>query len=118
MKTKKLLQAIFMIPALILAVSLQAQDFELVKDINPNGVGNPQDLTAYNGKLYFSANDGTNSDELWVTGGTATGTLMLKDINPSGDGFPLYFTEYNGKLYFNANDGTNGTELWVTDGTT
>lgn len=117
MKTKKLLQAIFTIPALILAVSLQAQDFELVKDINPNGDGYPEYLTEYNGKLYFSADDGTNGVELWVTDGTTAGTLMLKDISPTGGGYPSAFTEYNGKLYFSAYDGTNGTELWVTDGT-
>src|SRR5690554_6750380 len=120
MKTKKLLQAIFMLPALMLAVSLQAQDFELVKDINPNGDSNLEHFTEYNGKLYFQADDGTHDRELWVTDGTATGTLMLKDINPNGSGYPEFFTEYNGKLYFNANDGdgTNGRELWVTDGTT
>src|SRR5690554_6852402 len=99
MKTKKLLQAIFMLPALMLAVSLQAQDFELVKDINPNGDGNPAGFTEYNGKLYFNANDGTNGRELWVTDGTVAGTLMLKDINPNGSGSPEDFTEYNGKLY-------------------
>jgi ELWxxDGT repeat protein len=70
-------------------------------------------------KTLFSANDGTDGTELWVTDGSVAGTSMLADIfagasssNPTG------FTALgNGQIVFQATDATNGTELWVTDGT-
>ena len=109
-----------------------AQGTRLVADIYPGNddrgyVNNslPQDLTEYNGKLYFRANDGENGRELWVSDGTAEGTQLLIDINPStndlngspNSSFPTDLTEFDGKLYFRADDGENGNELWVTDGT-
>lgn len=100
------------------AFTLQAQTFEMVKDINPSGNSNPIFLTECNGKIYFCASDGTNGSELWVSDGTDAGTQLLKDISPSaGDGDPYSLTECNGKIYFVADDGVNGWELWVSDGT-
>jgi ELWxxDGT repeat protein len=70
------------------------------------------ELTAVDGLLYFTANDGTHGDELWRSDGTAAGTFMIKDVNSL-----LYsqqdLTEMNGLLYFTANDGTHGSELWA-----
>ena len=84
----------------------------------------PTDFIKYNDKLYFSADDGENGRELWVSDGTSEGTNLVADINsgtgrygePSGS-FPNDFIELNGKLYFSADDGENGRELWVSDGT-
>ena len=108
---------------------------QLLADINPgNNYGGyysypnssePQGLTELNGKLYFSADDGKNGRELWVTDGTSEGTQLLADINPDLDGEdgvingsnPDNLTELNGKLYFSADNG-EGKELWVSDGTT
>ncbi|MDA9176184.1 hypothetical protein N9O95_03760 [Alphaproteobacteria bacterium] len=74
-------------------------------------------MTEANGKLYFSADDGINGEELWVTDGTSSGTVMLEDINVgSGSSTPIYgldMAELNGKVYFGANDDINGVELWV-----
>ena len=102
---------------------------ELLVDISPgnsdygyvNG-SNPSNLTEFNGKLYFSADDGENGSELWVSDGTEAGTELLVDIRPSDSNYgyssyPGGFTEFNGKLYFSADDGENGSELWVSDGT-
>ena len=108
-----------------------AEGTQLLVDINPgsndsnNSYGsNARDFTEFEGKLYFSANDGENGDELWVSDGTAEGTQLVSDINPSSNGSdysygfnPVGFTEFEGKLYFSADDGENGRELWVTDGT-
>ncbi|MEL6439355.1 MAG: ELWxxDGT repeat protein [Cyanobacteria bacterium J06621_8] len=79
----------------------------------------------FNDKLYFTANDGENGNELWVSDGTPEGTQLLVDINPDDDSlsyasgsFASNFIEFGDKLYFTANDGENGNELWVSDGTT
>ena len=96
----------------------------LVLDINP-GTGSAfhyrfAAFTAFNGALYFQANDGVNGYELWRTDGTAAGTVLLKDINPTpGAGStPSDFTVFNGALYFSAGDSATGMKLWKTDGTT
>jgi ELWxxDGT repeat protein len=119
-----------------------AKGTQLLADINPGGNGYDanssfaRDFTEFNDKLYFSADDGENGDELWVTDGTAEGTQLLVDIYPGtkkydpnpyfgyGESFsypaesnPNHLTEFNNKLYFTADDGENGSELWVTDGT-
>src|SRR5262249_16139833 len=79
----------------------------LVKDINPNSaygfpVGSyPHYLTDVGGTLFFAANDGTNSLELWKSDGTEAGTVLVKDINPGGGNngsLPNHLTAVNGTL--------------------
>lgn len=95
-----------------------AQKIKFVKDINPSGEANISLFTNYNGKLYFSANDGVNGQELWVSDGTESGTYMFKDINPSGSSNPKELKVCNGKLFFQAStDGGSTPKLWVSDGT-
>ena len=43
--------------------------------------GSPQQLVAAGGKLYFSAQTGTQGRELWISDGTANGTKQVKDIS-------------------------------------
>ncbi|MFN3403215.1 MAG: ELWxxDGT repeat protein [Cytophagaceae bacterium] len=87
----------------------------MVKDINP-GVDNSMFtntnlLTNYNGKLVFTANNGTNGFELWTSDGTETGTYMVADINPgAGNGSPNFYTPFQNELIFGADNGTNGRE--------
>lgn len=91
----------------------------LVKDIRPG----PQSsgvryLTNVNGRLFFTANDGSNGVELWTSDGTAAGTHLLKDLRPGVESSnPRYLTYVGGALYFIANDGTSGRSLWRSDGT-
>ena len=108
-----------------------AEGTQLLVDINlsSNFADNypPEGFTEFEGKLFFSASDGENGNELWVSDGTAEGTQLLKDIDPSGDegyfdlysddSFPSGFTEFKGQLFFTADNGVNGRELWVSDGT-
>ena len=59
----------------------------IVKDIYSGSSTSifPYWLTAVGNTLYFGANDGTYGYELWMSDGTASGTVMVKDIN-SGSG--------------------------------
>jgi ELWxxDGT repeat protein len=105
---------------------------QLVKDINPVSVGSfgvgsssPRDFFVFNGKLFFTADDGSTGQELWSSDGTTAGTQLVKDIRPglgSSTESPFYspadFAVFNGRLFFSANDGSTGRELWSTDGTT
>jgi trimeric autotransporter adhesin len=80
----------------------------------------PGNFVAFNGKIYFSADDGTHGNELWTTDGTSAGTRMVTDIYTLGSGgsYPKQLTVANSALYFMATDTSHGTELWKTDGTT
>ncbi len=98
----------------------------LLLDIRPGATGSDPDLlgrlivggAADAGKLLFLADDGSNGAELWVTDGTAAGTVQFKDINPGAGGSQASaWTTVNGRAVFVADDGSHGAELWVSDGT-
>jgi ELWxxDGT repeat protein len=104
----------------------------LVEDIRSGPASSdPSELTRVGGaflaagRLYFTANDGTNGVELWKSDGTALGTQIVKNINTAVgvSSTPAKLTAVSGgsfaagKLFFTADDGTSGVELWVSDGT-
>ena len=95
----------------------------LVKDIYPGSNDsyvtslNQSNMIAFDGRLFFTANDGTHGRDLWVSDGTESGTYLFKDINPGNlSSFADYFEVIDNKLFFYANDGTNGYELWASNG--
>jgi ELWxxDGT repeat protein len=91
----------------------------LVKDVGPGSGGAMiGEMTALDGILLFTADDGIHGSELWRSDGTAAGTYMVRDIwegnLPSAPGG---LTLYGGAVYFAAQDADGGRELWRTDGT-
>ncbi|MEM6721230.1 MAG: T9SS type A sorting domain-containing protein [Bacteroidota bacterium] len=82
-------------------------------------IGNPLNLYAWNGKLFFEGDDGTG-DQLWVYDPVADTVTNLSNIsggsNTNHD--PADFVEYNGFLYYRGED-TNDTQghLFRTNGT-
>ncbi len=102
------------------SITAWAQSPVLLKDINPTGDADPGIFIAYNNKTYFTADDGVNGNEIWMTDGTTAGTMLLKDIKPGSSAgvASLTSTILNGKIIFMASEGTtSGWELWTSDGT-
>jgi ELWxxDGT repeat protein len=87
-----------------------------VTDINHgsgNGLGAGSEVTVFDGRLYFEANDGSTGEELWRTDGTPAGTSQVADIKPGpGNSFPGQFAVLGKSLLFAADDGVHGYELW------
>ncbi len=101
----------------------------MVKDINPGGSSGCSGTSWYtqlsatpvpSNILYFTATNGVDGNELWMSDGTAAGTVQVKDVNPgapSACGLIGLFLEHNGEIYFIPTTAANGYELWKTDGT-
>lgn len=105
----------------------------LVKDINPGSDDSYiEELQTFNGKLYFSAWDGIDT-ELWQSDGTAAGTVKW-DLKPGiwADGTPRSsyvreLTPWGPNFFFGAWDagpdndfwdfGDNTVQLWKSNGT-
>ena len=99
----------------------------MVKDINPGPdpnnpsnaySSNPDWLTSYQNKCYFSADDGVNGTALWESDGTSAGTFMVKNV-PT----PTNIIVMNNELYFSTFETVGGlypegSALYKSDGTT
>lgn len=108
------------IPALLCIAycKVNAQNFQLVKDINSATNSTPYAFSAINGIIYFSADDGIHGNELWRSDGTGLGTYLIADINIGLEGAnPSGMTEYKEIIYFRAYTEEYGYELWRSDGT-
>ena len=96
------------------------QPVRVKQDIQSGG-DNPNNLTAVDNALFFSANAKSILEgfdiELWKSDGTDARTVLVKDINPTNSSNPNLLADVNGALFFTADDGTNGRELWKSDGT-
>ncbi|HEY9664591.1 MAG TPA: Calx-beta domain-containing protein, partial [Allocoleopsis sp.] len=102
-----------------------ATDFAVVRDsaFDPAIGANPDQLTVFNGRLYFFADDVTTR-RLWVSNGTSAGTTLVTGLtnttvysasNPILSG---KLTAVGNSLFFPAQDSTNGVELWRITTTT
>ena len=89
----------------------------VILDINSAGGSNPDNLAPCKGLLFFSATDGENGTELWLTDGTTSETKLALDIYPGAESSePEQLISLNDWLLFVANDGIHGKELWRTNG--
>jgi len=88
---------------------------ELASNINSSGSSNPEDLAAYDGELYFSADGGDGSgSELWSYDGT--NAQRITEIYAGADSSdPKNLTIYNDNLYFSAIN-VSGTLLYSYNG--
>ena len=84
MRSKIGVISVVMIFMFILAVRANAE-IGILKDINI-GAGDsfPDELANINAILYFSANNGVNGIEIWISDSTPGGTIGIKDILPGG----------------------------------
>ncbi|MBS1773590.1 MAG: T9SS type A sorting domain-containing protein [Bacteroidetes bacterium] len=73
-------------------------------------------IFGYNGKIYFSGNNGSGGYQLYSYNPSNGVTSLAFLINPGGNGNPSNFTSYAAKMFFTADDGTHGNELWSYDG--
>jgi len=102
----------------------------LLADINP-GSGDslfdngfvPRMAALGGGKVLFAATDGASTSahglELWITDGTAVGTVLVRDLEPGTNGsgpWDLAATG-DGRAFFQAQTSASGRELYLTDGT-
>ena len=93
----------------------------LVKDIRPGpGGSEPRWLTAAGGRLFFTADDGASGGhgrELWVSDGTAAGTVLLDLVPGAVSSLPRELYRVGRGIVFSAFDPAHGVEPWVSDGT-
>jgi ELWxxDGT repeat protein len=75
-------------------------------------------MVAFDGYVYFAANDGVVGNELWRTDGTPTGTTRVRDFDigsASANGNPRNFTIVGNRLFLTASTPAAGVGIYVID---
>ncbi|NRA49230.1 MAG: hypothetical protein HRU12_08855, partial [Phaeodactylibacter sp.] len=86
-------------------------------DVNTTTIGsNPFSFTAYNGKLYFGADEANSGREIWVYNPATGNTELLSDT--PGSVRPDNFAVLDGKLYFSGTHPDSGYGLLSYDDAT
>ncbi|XXF75317.1 hypothetical protein P2318_19840 [Myxococcaceae bacterium GXIMD 01537] len=90
----------------------------LVKDILPGAEGSSLMLAPFlavgrKGTLAFTASNGVNGLELWLSNGTAEGTRQVRDLAAGPySASPGHLTVSGDRLFFAATSDVYGRELW------
>ncbi len=78
--------------------------------------GNPKNLTAFGGQLFFTAVDELNDRELWTSTGASASTNQLKNINVGTEDANIQqIVEVGDKIFFVADDGIHGEAVWMAE---
>ena len=83
----------------------------MVKDIRAGvNSSDPRRMIVLNQKIFFQATTNEHGRELWMSDGTANGTVLVKDIRPGYvSSIPSSsMFKANGHLFFKANDVIHG----------
>ncbi|MDY7095780.1 MAG: hypothetical protein SX243_22625, partial [Acidobacteriota bacterium] len=92
---------------------------QMLIDVNPSAGGFvPRLLGEYDGKMWFIAYDGADS-QLWSTDGTPGGTVPVYTFEQlAANNIPRQpAVEFDGRFYFAGWSSAEGLEPWATDGT-
>jgi ELWxxDGT repeat protein len=84
------------------------------------GIGlNPQDLTAFNGKLLFQGTGTGGNANLWVSDGTVQGTREIVGVTGANSAglMPSNMTVLGLNVLFSGRNQSGNYGLWITDGT-
>ena len=90
----------------------------MVAEIRAGGTlfGSAASFAAFGNRLVFPADDGKSGMELWISDGTAEGTMLLVDADGSpASSRPSILYVGTDTLWFRAETG-RGSEPWWTDG--
>lgn len=69
----------------------------------------------YKGKYYFSGNNGTDGEQLWVTDGTSIGTRMIGKVGTTSNSVIDWIYVANDRVWVSLDDGVIGNELYIYD---
>jgi ELWxxDGT repeat protein len=104
--------------ALLVLLAVPASAVTLLDARTGAGSSEPTSFTIVGGQLFFVADDGVNGRELWISDGTADGTMMVANLRiGGGDANVIELTQFGDSLLFVADDRILGQELWISDGT-
>ncbi len=92
----------------------------MLKDIGPGAADGLRfstvPFTVFQNKLIFTADDGINGREIWISDGTADGTVLLSDVDPgAAESNPSNYHVIDNALFFFAQNIAQGRELWKYD---
>ncbi len=88
----------------------------LVKDMQPGNVSSELEIVGVKGTQLVLRSYANGEWQLWVSDGTAMGTVRLRDFNSAGNDDIEWVTIAGNKVYLRANNGTT-RDMWVSDGT-
>lgn len=101
----------------LLTYTAGSTEIEVAADINTTTIGSdPYGFTAYNGKLYFGADEANSGREIWVYNPASGATELLSDT--PGSLRPDNFAVQAGKLYFSGIHPDSGYGLLSYDDAT